>query len=338
MWIINALSATRSDRFSRLLSALIVVFGLAAPSQADPLTLDFPLDCMLGETCFIQHYVDRILGEGAQDFMCGGRTYQGHKGTDIRVIDLAQMQSGVSVLAAAVGTVVGARNDMADISQPETPTATIAARECGNGVVLDHGDGWQTLYCHLRRGSVQVAVGDAVAAGSVLGQIGLSGLTQFPHVHFAVRKDGSTIDPFGAEENTSCGLSPSETLWAPLIPYQPSAIMAVGFAPAIPTFAAIKAGTAAKPLRASDPALVLWAYAYGKSAGDRMEFSITGPGGVRHNWQQRFQRDQAEYFLASGLRKPAPGWPPGDYTGTVTLHRVGHEPDWHSLSFTLMRR
>ena len=39
------------------------------------------------------------------------------------------------------------------------PTAT-AGRNCGNGVTLDHGDGWQTQYCHMRRGSVAVKVAD----------------------------------------------------------------------------------------------------------------------------------------------------------------------------------
>ncbi|WP_265520711.1 M23 family metallopeptidase [Oerskovia flava] len=53
----------------------------------------------------------------------------------------------------------------------------------GNHVVLDHGDGVFSLYAHLRRGSARVAVGDAVRAGDVLGEVGNSGNTSEPHLH-----------------------------------------------------------------------------------------------------------------------------------------------------------
>jgi murein DD-endopeptidase MepM/ murein hydrolase activator NlpD len=61
--------------------------------------------------------------------------------------------------------------------------------------VIVHDQGWETQYCHLKHGSISVKVGDTVQVGDVLGKIGLSGRTQFPHVHVSVRHNGTRIDP-----------------------------------------------------------------------------------------------------------------------------------------------
>lgn len=54
----------------------------------------------------------------------------------------------------------------------------------GNSVVLDLGDGVYAVFAHLRRGSVRVAKGDRVRAGDVLGEVGNSGNSSEPHLHF----------------------------------------------------------------------------------------------------------------------------------------------------------
>ena len=59
----------------------------------------------------------------------------------------------------------------------------------GNHVVIDHGDGVFSLYAHLQRGSVTVAVGDVVAVGDRLGLVGNSGNSSEPHLHFQVMDD-----------------------------------------------------------------------------------------------------------------------------------------------------
>lgn len=53
----------------------------------------------------------------------------------------------------------------------------------GNHVVLDHGDGVYSVYAHLRQGSVEVAVGDRVAAGQRLAEVGNTGNSSEPHLH-----------------------------------------------------------------------------------------------------------------------------------------------------------
>lgn len=63
----------------------------------------------------------------------------------------------------------------------------------GTVVMLDHGDGWQTLYAHLDR--LDVSTGQRVAAGGVLGGLGSTGRATGPHVHVEVLHHGERMDP-----------------------------------------------------------------------------------------------------------------------------------------------
>jgi murein DD-endopeptidase MepM/ murein hydrolase activator NlpD len=54
----------------------------------------------------------------------------------------------------------------------------------GNHVILDLGDGVYAVFAHLRRGSLRVAKGDRVQAGDLLGEVGNSGNSSEPHLHF----------------------------------------------------------------------------------------------------------------------------------------------------------
>ena len=96
--------------FFWLLTFTNIVSGIpvAHAGERSPL-LSLPLDCGSTKPCIIQNYVDRQAGPEARDFMCGALSYDGHKGTDFRIPDLAQMRKGVSVRAAAAGKVIGIR-------------------------------------------------------------------------------------------------------------------------------------------------------------------------------------------------------------------------------------
>ncbi|MBN2358564.1 MAG: M23 family metallopeptidase [Deltaproteobacteria bacterium] len=63
----------------------------------------------------------------------------------------------------------------------------------GRTVILDHGLGLYTLYFHLR--SVEVAAGQLVERGTVIGKLGSTGRVTGPHLHFAVRLSGIYVDP-----------------------------------------------------------------------------------------------------------------------------------------------
>lgn len=65
----------------------------------------------------------------------------------------------------------------------------------GNAVMIDHGDGIQTLYGHMMWDSLRVAIGDEVTAGTPLGAEGNTGQSFGCHLHFEVRKAGVAIDP-----------------------------------------------------------------------------------------------------------------------------------------------
>jgi murein DD-endopeptidase MepM/ murein hydrolase activator NlpD len=63
----------------------------------------------------------------------------------------------------------------------------------GTAVFIDHGDQLFTMYFHLSR--VDVATGDKVTRGQLLGGIGKSGRVTGPHLHFAVKLSGSYVNP-----------------------------------------------------------------------------------------------------------------------------------------------
>lgn len=192
------------------LTAVVALCAATTYVGAQELVLSSPIDCSLGDDCYIQQYVDHTDGEGVSDFRCSSLSYDGHKGTDFALRTLEQMRAGVDVIASAKGTVMGTRNSVDDVLYTAANAANVKGKECGNGLVLRHDDGWETQYCHMKKRSVQVKTGEIVEAGTVLGQIGLSGRTQFPHVHLSVRKDGKVVDPFDPDGSVTCG-EPDET-------------------------------------------------------------------------------------------------------------------------------
>jgi hypothetical protein len=116
---------------------------------------------------------------------------------------------------AAVTTSYGIKGDMwkwkgyhtgQDYAQPEgTPVRAVAAgvvfddnpgSAYGEYVQIDHGNGYQTLYGHLKSGSKRVRTGESVQAGQVIGLVGRTGNVTGPHLHFEVRKGkNNPVDP-----------------------------------------------------------------------------------------------------------------------------------------------
>lgn len=62
-------------------------------------------------------------------------------------------------------------------------------------VVVEHGGGVATAYAHQQR--IYASVGQTLAQGEVLGEVGSTGNSTGPHVHFEVRVNGTAVDPFG---------------------------------------------------------------------------------------------------------------------------------------------
>ncbi len=142
--------------------------------------------------------------EFAFDIARIGEGNASHKGDGTRFADY--FAYGAEVLAAAAGKVVaaegGTAEDPAALRRPgesleaygdrvgQLQDALIAkghAALAGDYVMIDHGGGEYSLYAHLRPGSVKVKPGDdAVKAGQSIAQLGSSGNSTEPHLHFQV--------------------------------------------------------------------------------------------------------------------------------------------------------
>ncbi len=131
---------------------------------------------------------------GTQDWNCGNHTYRGHRGTDIAIIGrFVAQDEGRDVVAGADGRVTRTHDGEFDRC---TTGNCAGGGGFGNHVVIEHDDGKVTYYAHLRRGSVAVAEGQQVRCGERLGQVGSSGFSTGPHLHFEVRVGGAADDPF----------------------------------------------------------------------------------------------------------------------------------------------
>jgi len=314
--------------------SLLALISLAAPAAAGEFLLSSPIDCDLEGPCFIQQYVDHDTSENATDFSCSSLSYDGHKGTDFALPTHDMIAKGVDVFAAAAGTVSGVRDGMADRQFGPENAAEVENRECGNGVVLRHPAGWETQYCHLRQGSVSVESGQQVQAGDVLGEVGMSGRAEFPHLHLSVRHNGAVIDPFDPDGTITCGETDPDTLWSVLPPYRPGGIISIGTSATVPEFSAIRENTV-PPAAPDSDALVIYAFVFGTQKGDTLRLSLTGPEGRVVDQDVTLERTQAQSFRAVGKKRRSARWPAGTYDGTVILLRAGEMIEEQTLVLTL---
>lgn len=301
--------------------------ALARPAGAPSLV--FPVDCVVGASCEIQNYADLDPGPGVKDFRCGPRTYDGHSGTDIRLPDMAAQAQGVRVLAAAPGRVARLRDGVADISVTAPGAPDLAGQDCGNGVVIDHGGGWETQYCHLARGSVVVKVGDQVTAGQPIARIGLSGRTEYPHLHLTVRQGTAAVEAMAPETAAgACAATASGPgLWAPSaapsLGYKRGVVLNAGFAAAPVTMPGIEAGAIARPQRTTP--LVAYARAIGLEGGDIQRLTLVGADGATLATSQLppLDRAKAQYMMFVGKPAPPAGWSAGRYRARYEVERAG---------------
>jgi len=135
---------------------------------------------------------------------------------------------GKPVHASAAGQVVKVVTSI-----PDNTIGVINTKDnWGNYVSISHGYGYYTLYAHLKEGSIKLREGDVVKQGDKLGQVGNSGRSPFPHLHFhaqmGVDAGSKTIfshlinykqaRPDGSYEFVSSGIPETGDRISPLVP------------------------------------------------------------------------------------------------------------------------
>lgn len=315
-----------SIRISYYLLSIIGLFLYGANGQA--FELGMPVGCRYGTECFIQNYVDwGNIGE-ARDYTCGLLTYNRHDGTDFRLKNKKQMEDGVAVLAAAEGIVKAIRDGEEDRLMKYAPPEELKNKECGNGIVVTHAEGWETQYCHLKKHSVQVTVGQKVKKGETIAQVGLSGQTTFPHVHLTVRHESTFMDPFTGQpvRKGACGGGAPAPLWdastRQQLAYIPTALLNMGFSDS-----EISAETAAEgyvqphTMPVSVRKIIMWADMLGIQVGDQLVMDITGPdGNVVAAGNKVLPEAKAYYFQYIGKKLHQP-LKKGNYRATFIIQR-----------------
>lgn len=152
---------------------------------------------------FHSHHRWSPMEEFGFDFLRLGPDFRTHSGDGTRFTDYHAY--GQAVYAAAEGRVVRAiadqQEDARAMAQPGesveaymtrlqqdqmTRLALGAPGIVGNSVVIDHGNGEFSVYAHLKPGSVRVHTGDRVTRGQQIGEVGSSGNSTEPHLHFQV--------------------------------------------------------------------------------------------------------------------------------------------------------
>jgi murein DD-endopeptidase MepM/ murein hydrolase activator NlpD len=87
-------------------------------------------------------------------------------------------ERGTEIYASGAGKVIEAKK---------------SRRGYGNHVIIDHGYGYQTLYAHMSK--INVRRGEKVMRGTVIGEVGNTGLSVAPHLHYEVIRDGEKVNP-----------------------------------------------------------------------------------------------------------------------------------------------
>ncbi len=317
----------------RVCLGVLITFGAAQAQKSRPPQLDFPVKCTVGLDCHVQHFMDMEPGPGAADFSCGSLTYNNHRGTDIRIRTLKQMVKGVPVIAADDGVVANLRKGVPDqyfSDYSEKKQKEVYSKGLGNVVVIHHGGGWNSFYAHLKKGSIRVVKGQRVSKGEILGMVGMSGLTDFPHLHFELRHQNTRIDPFtGKEGQTGCGNS-EKSYWSEAavrqMPYIPTFFINTGFSETRPEDRKdLETGRKkTEELDPTAPTMYFWSYYIGSRAGDKIKIEMYDPSGavLKTHTSKPAGKNQISRTMFIGVKKPNTGWSAGKYEGKITVNRI----------------
>ncbi|MCK0070195.1 M23 family metallopeptidase [Kordiimonas laminariae] len=293
-----------------------------AQEQASFPELSFPLKCELGENCWIARYVDRAPGTERADYTCGDRSQHNHKGTDFTLANLGEMAKGIAVLAAADGVVDVTRDGIKDEFANKSNHAEKTKVGLGNVVGIKHAGGMISYYGHMKEGSILVKKGDAVKAGQKIGEVGLSGLTGYPHMHFALRQSNIWYDPFDKKPmQASCSVASSESAWINKLNYTGLTLLPASFSTEVLTSES-QWETPQTQISKDTKLLFLNGRTFGTLKGDKWLLKIRRPdGSVAKEYTKSIEKNQQNHRRYIGMRRPAGGFMPGIWTGEILIIR-----------------
>ena len=216
--------------------------------------LSWPIGCTPEVDCTITNYVDldsttgEKVWDGSTHYDGTPKTYDGHDGTDIipgstMAESWTKMDEGMAVLAAADGVVLGAYDrhydrcaafpadgttqdgsyhDQCNPAGSMDSTSDNGFTGEGNWIYLEHtgvSGVSKTIYLHLKTDSVIVTAGDSVVRGQKLAEVGSSGRSSNPHLHFGVLNGAGwsgQVDPYWGVNSSSAtaNINPlGKSLW-----------------------------------------------------------------------------------------------------------------------------
>ncbi|MBI1797312.1 MAG: peptidoglycan DD-metalloendopeptidase family protein [Candidatus Eisenbacteria bacterium] len=129
---------------------------------------------------------DFAKGAGALEWPVRGEVV-GHFGPEVHPRFGTTINNNGIDIAAEIGTAVRC------VAKGRVEYTSDDYASYGPIVIVDHGDGYRTLYAHLSE--INVAVGQDLASGQIIGRVGEAGSLKGPGLHFEVRKGGSALDP-----------------------------------------------------------------------------------------------------------------------------------------------
>lgn len=138
------------------------------------------------------------------DSSSSGSNSSSNSGSMLTPVDSYRMSSGYGTRVHPITGKIKKHTgvDMAapqgtDIHAAEGGVVTVAQwwNGYGNTVVIDHGNGVWTLYGHIRDGGIAVSSGQTVSRGQKIAEVGSTGNSTGPHLHFEVRVNGEPVNP-----------------------------------------------------------------------------------------------------------------------------------------------
>jgi len=190
VWLLGCLAVAPAAAKAQARRPGEAAFAQAAPADRAWIEV-LPIAGVPGEDFYVGKLFDRDPAPGAAcDFMGGERTYDGHQGTDLGLAGFEVMEIGVPVLAVLEGTVTAVID-----GQDDHQTTSLRGR-LGNGVAIRHDSSRSSYYGHLRKGSMRVRPGERVQTGQQIAEVGSSGDSSGPHLHFECIENRRRIDPF----------------------------------------------------------------------------------------------------------------------------------------------